>query len=215
MSGTKRALVFDFDGLILDTEGAKARAWQEIFRQEGVEMDFDLLRTYVGVLGVFGKKAQEHLEELLGRAVDWEPIIARFRRRHLELIAESPLLPGVAGLMATGRERGYLVGLASSSPRDWVGPWLDKHGLMKFFHSVMTGDRISNLKPHPEVYLRCLEELDALAGVSWAFEDSLVGATAAKQAGLNVAVVPNSVTQHQDFSAMDQVLESLDQFVLP
>src|ERR1051326_2268280 len=103
----KRALIFDFDGLILDTEGAKAQAWREIFRQEGVELDFRILRESVGTLGLFSITGKAHLEELLGRPVDWPPLADRFRKLHHELISQSPLLPGVAGLIDRGADRGY------------------------------------------------------------------------------------------------------------
>lgn len=208
-----KALILDFDGLIIDTETAVLEAWQEAYLLEGLVLDPELVKADVGVSNGFN--ARTHLESLLGKALEWDRILETFRQRHADIIETRPLLPGVLDLLERGKSQGYVLGLASSSSLNWVGRWLDKHSLTPHFTTLVTGDRVTKRKPHPEPYLLALSELGADPARSYAFEDSFTGVTAAKAAGLNVVAVPNVLTLKQDFSSADRVLASLHEFAFP
>jgi putative hydrolase of the HAD superfamily len=209
----RKALIFDFDGLILDTETTRFRAWQAIYREHGVELNDVAWKKGVGVYPGFNPRTD--LEQTLGRILDWQALDPGYRKRELAIVDQQPLLPGVVGILRQAPRHDFVVGLASSSSADWVGRWLAKHDLIQHFACVMTGDKVKRVKPHPEIYLQALAALDADAAHSIAFEDSLSGITSAKGAGLKVYAVPNDFTRGHDLSQADVVLQTLEDFVFP
>lgn len=208
-----KALVFDFDGLILDTESPEFECWQKVYADHGQSLE---IKDWVHVIGgadVMDPAAE--LEKLAGKKLDWESIHSKRIAHHRQMIAEKSTLPGVEPLMKLARERGWKVGVASSSSSTWVEGGLSRLGLMQYVQTVRTRDRVQNLKPHPEPYLKALEDLGAKPERSFAFEDSHTGVKAAKAAGMTVVAVPNQLTKYHDLSHADMVLESLEYFSLP
>ena len=208
-----RALVFDYDGLIIDTESPEFESWQKVFGDHGQTLEVKEWVHYIG--GAATMDPGKELERLLGRELHWEPIHAGRARHHQSLMAGKALLPGVEHLMRLARESGWKVGVASSSSSSWVEGGLERLGLMRYVQAVRTRDRVKNLKPHPEPYLMALADLGAEAKGSFAFEDSHTGVSAAKAAGLTVVAVPNQLTRLHDLSHADMVLDSLELFSLP
>lgn len=207
-----KALIFDYDGLIVDTETPEYECWRRIYEEHGQELGPEHWAHVVG--GPAGGNMDKELERRLGRVLDWERLHARRIVHHQELMRSQGLLPGVKDLMALARTRGWAVGVASSSSSAWVEGGLERFGLMAYVQAVRTRDRVSQLKPHPELYLKVLEDLKALSAGSFAFEDSFSGVAAAKAAGLTVVAVPNQLTRLHDLSAADMILESLEHFHL-
>jgi HAD superfamily hydrolase (TIGR01509 family) len=201
------AIVFDFDGVILDTETPDFETWQHEFRAHGVEFERSLWTGFIGGSSAWFS-VPEHLAELAGRAIDPERIEAR-RRGYLSLIESSPILPGVTEHLVQARELGLKVGLASSSSRSWVEGHLKSRGLYGHFHSIRTRDDVADVKPDPELYLSAAEDLDVSPEACLAIEDSYNGVTSAKRAGMLCVVVPNPMTADMDLSGADLRLESL------
>lgn len=208
-----RAVILDFDGLIVDTEMSEYLAWKEIYESEGAHLGVEDWLSAVGYVNGFDPRA--HLEKLTGRAFDWPEVDARRRRRIHELNADLAPLPGVRELIALAAETGYRLGLASNSTADWVVPGLQRLGLGETFAAVRTVDTVARPKPSPDVYLAVLADLGADAADSYAFEDSEPGVRAAKTAGLYVVAVPNRLTRHQDLSTADEIRDSLVGIRLP
>lgn len=208
-----RALIFDYDGLIIDTETPEFECWQRVYAEHGHDLNVDTWVHVIGTVDTMDPAAQ--LDKLVGRALDWPLIHERRMRHHKELIQAKGLLPGVKSLMARARAAGWKVGVASSSSSAWVEGGLERLGLMPYVQTVRTRDRVKNLKPHPEPYLSALADLGAEAAQSYAFEDSRPGVTAAKAAGLTVVAVPNALTRLHDLSHADALLKSLEDFSLP
>ncbi len=207
-----RALIFDFDGLMVDTETSEFLAWREQYREQGQELEAaDWIRA-VGYVGGFDPRAE--LESRLGRALDWTELDSRRRRRHHELIPDRPL-PGVRALVEAARARGLGLAVASNSSRDWVEQGLARVGLREAFRIIRGRDDFRRPKPDPEVYLAALQALGAEARECLALEDSEPGVRAAKAAGLKVVAVPSWLTKMQDLSLADEVRESLEGFTLP
>ncbi|HZP96795.1 MAG TPA: HAD family hydrolase [Candidatus Limnocylindria bacterium] len=203
-----RALVFDFDGLILDTEMPAYQAWAEIFTEHGVELSRDRWHDYIGREGgwfdVYG-----HLEELLGRPVDRDALKARRAVRRDELIAANAMLHGVAGLFREAKLRGLKVGIASSSGRDWVCGHLERLEFMEGWDAIVCRDDVEHAKPAPDLYLRAAELLGVAPCEAVALEDSPNGVRAAKAAGLFCVAVPNPLTEGLDLTQADLRLSSL------
>ena len=204
---TIRALIFDFDGLILDTEEPVYRSWREVYKAHGVELPFDLWVQIVGsTTATF--HPQHHLEEQLGRPLPQEVLDRRIERR-TELVLEQALLPGVADHIAAARSLGLKLGVATSSTTDWVKGHLERLGILDSFDCVRSRDDVANAKPAPDLYLAVLECLGVGPLQAIAIEDSPNGIAAAKSAGLRCVAVPNSITSRLDLSEADLVVGSL------
>ena len=206
-SGLIRAIVFDFDGLILDTEEPVYRSWLEVYREHGEELPFERWVEIVGsTTGSF--HPQHHLEERLGRSLTREVLDRRIGRR-TELILAQSLLPGVVQHIESAKAMGLKLGVASSSTRDWVSGHLERLGILDSFDCVRCRDDVANAKPEPDLYIAVIECLGVLASETIAIEDSPNGVLAAKRAGLRCVAIPNSITASLDLSQADLVLSSL------
>ena len=203
-----RCLVFDFDGLILDTEGPEFATWQDLYREWGCELDFAVWSACIGTsANAFDPIA--HLEELAGESVDRTELRSRHRRLFLERVARQPVLPGVIECLRDARTHGMRLGVASSSSREWVVGNLQRLGLLGHFDAVRTRTDVAHAKPAPDLYLSAVEELGVLACETLAFEDSPNGIRAAKEAGLQCVAVPNPLTCALPLEQADLVIESL------
>lgn len=208
-----RALILDFDGLMVDSEMPEYLAWKELYASEGTHLELGDWLNAVGYVNGFDPRA--HLEKLTGRTLDWSVLNARRSERAHALVREQPVLPGVVALLERGRELGYRLGVASNSTSSWVRPGLERLGLAVYFNIVRTVETVARPKPAPDLYLQALADLGATAKGSFAFEDSQPGVEAAKGAGLHVIAVPSALTRHQDLSLANVCLGSLEEFELP
>ena len=202
-----RAVIFDFDGLILDTEEPVFRSWVEVYAEHGAQLPFERWVEIVGSTTI-GFHPQRHLEELLGRPLPQEVLDRRIVRR-TEFVHAKELLPGVLQHIEEARGLGLKLGVASSSTTNWVKGHLARLGILDRFHCLRCRDDVANVKPAPDLYLAVLECLGVSAAESFAIEDSPNGITAAKQAGLRCVAIPNTITASLDLSGADVVLGSL------
>ncbi len=188
-----RGLIFDFDGLMVDTETSARDSWVDIFQEYGCDFPHD---AWAKVLGGSGRDfdACGYLTEQTGLQLDPEELRARRGRRKLELVAAQPLLPGIAGYLAEGKRSGLKLGVASSSSRDWVVGHLDRLGVTDLFDAIVTGDDVAHVKPDPELYLLALARLGLEPHEAIVFEDAPNGVLAAKRAVIFTVAVPNALT---------------------
>jgi HAD superfamily hydrolase (TIGR01509 family) len=208
-----RALIFDFDGLILETEAPVYRSWKEVYEAHGIPLPFDLWVKTVGSSNQ-AFHPQLHLEERLGSPLTQDVLDRRVARR-VELVLAEPLRPGVVDLVEAARAAGMKVGVASSSSHDWVRGHLERLGILDRFDCLVTRDEVERVKPEPDLYLASLDCLGVVAADAVAIEDSPNGITAAKRAGLRCVVVPNPITEGLDLSQADLRLSSLADVTLP
>lgn len=202
-----RAIVFDFDGLILDTEEPVYRSWLEVYQAHGEDLPFERWVEIVGsTTAVF--HPQHHLEERLGRPLPKEVLDRRIGRR-TEMILANALLPGVVQQVEAARARGLKLGVASSSTGEWVRGHLARLGMLDRFDCLRCRDDVAKAKPDPDLYIAVLECLGVPAQEAFAIEDSPNGVTAAKRAGLRCVAIPNTITASLDLSHADVVLGSL------
>jgi HAD superfamily hydrolase (TIGR01509 family) len=199
--------VFDFDGLILDTEEPIYRSWLEVYQAHGEELPFERWVQIVGSTNI-AFHPQYHLEERLGRPLPKEVLDRRIGRR-TEMILAQAVLPGVVQHLDAARELGFKLGVASSSTRDWVTGHLARLDILDRFECVRCRDDVEHAKPEPDLYIAVLECLGVRASEAIAIEDSPNGVAAAKRAGMRCVAIPNSITARLDLTEADITLTSL------
>lgn len=207
------ALIFDFDGLLVDTEGPAYDSWQEIYQAHGCELPLAVWSTVIGGSGhAFDPCA--YLETLVGRALDCDAIRQQRWQRKLEFTAEQPLLPGVTSYLADAKRLDLLLAVASSSSHRWVDGHLERLGVRTLFDTIICADDVAHVKPDPELYQRAVAALDLLPHQAIAFEDAPNGLLAAQRAGLFSIAVPNPLTGQLPLTA-DLRITSLADVPLP
>jgi HAD superfamily hydrolase (TIGR01509 family) len=199
-----RAFIFDFDGLVLDTETALINAYGDVYASRGVPFDRPLFARSVGHADyafdpwrAFGASADREALELVRR---------KFHRVRSE---ELEILPGVTGLLGGARAAGLRIGLASNSGHEHVDGHLARLGLLDRFDFVACREDVRAPKPEPDLYRLVLERFGIRPREAVAFEDSHTGTLAAHRAGVWVVAVPNSSTGHHDFANADLRVASL------
>jgi HAD superfamily hydrolase (TIGR01509 family) len=209
-----RAVVFDMDGLIIDTEWPDYQSWQEIYVEYGHELPLEEWVPYVGLWGP-PLNLYERLEVLVGEAIDGVALRERRRARCDELVrAGMAPMAGFDALMERLTAHDYGRGLASTSSRDWVDFVVDGLSARRHFHAIVAGDEVAARKPAPDVYLRAAERLAVVPEECLALEDSAPGVASAKAAGMACIAVPNRVTRYQDLSGADRQVEHLGEISL-
>jgi HAD superfamily hydrolase (TIGR01509 family) len=208
-----RALIFDFDGLILETESPIYQSWQELYQSYGRQLSLEQWETILGTNeGSFDPMVE--LEAQVGSLQDRENIMSQVRRREQDLISAQPVLPGVRDYLVEAKKLGLKVGLASSSPCSWVTGHLSRLGLIQYFDCIYARDDVRRTKPDPELYLTVIDEFRIRSDEAVVFEDSPNGILAAKRAGLFCVAVPNPLTRQLRLDHADFRLNSLAEMPL-
>ncbi|MFC2082842.1 HAD family hydrolase [Candidatus Bipolaricaulota bacterium] len=204
-----RALIFDFDGLILDTETPMRTSWLEIFDEHGLIVPEEQWALLLGS-SADPPEAYDLLEEHLGRLIDRSAIHDRRMERELKLLESEVLLPGIRQLIDNAQSAGLSLAVASSSERAWVEGLLKQHDLITPFNAIVCAEDVVKTKPSPDLFLRALERLEVPPEEAIVFEDSEHGVSAAKAAGVFCVAVPNKVTQCLAFDEADLVVSSIN-----
>jgi HAD superfamily hydrolase (TIGR01509 family) len=208
-----RALIFDFDGLILETEGPSYQSWAEVYRSFGLSLPFSTWSTIIGTTqGEFDP--QRELQRRVPGEVDWEEVESRRQASENALIEAQPILPGVEQYLLEAKRLGLKLGLASSSSCGWVTGHLTRLGLNDSFDCICASDDVQHVKPNPELYLTVLHRLGMKADEAIALEDSPLGIQAAKRASLFCVAVPNPLTSQLALSQADYQVGSLAELPL-
>lgn len=208
-----RSVIFDFDGLIMDTEYPIFQSWQELFHSQGGRLETSDWVHYVGTMDN-ERDFVEELEVQIGRKLDRKKLNDARWQRETELIAAQPLLPGVLSYLDDARRLGLKIGLASSSPWEWVGGHLTQRGLIDYFDCIRTRENVTRLKPEPELYYSVLAALELTPDQAIVLEDSSPGVTAARRAGLFCVAVPNQLTRLLPLDHANLLLKSLEDLSL-
>ena len=204
------AIIFDFDGLILETESPSFQVWQQIYNEHGAHLDRDLWVSCVGANYDYFHPCT-HLEKLIGKKVDHEKLIQQKNDLKFEICNKLPLLPGVIEKIDEAKALNLKLAIASSSPAEWVLHHTKSRKIFDDFAAIAAGSEVKKTKPSPDVYLLAMKRLEVKPENCLVFEDSKNGITAAKAAGIKIAVaVPNPITSASDFSHADLRLSSLN-----
>lgn len=203
-----RSLIFDFDGLILDTETTEFQSWEEIYTAHGCELPRKLWTDAIGrAAGHFDPYA--HLEQLVGSPVERTRIRTERHAREAELVAALPVRPGATQYLQDAKRLGLTIGMASSSPHSWVEGHLHRFGLHGYFSVFKCAEDTAKHKPEPDPYLAAVQDLGCFPDEAIAFEDSPNGIRSAKAAGLFCVAVPNPMTRGLSLELADLRLDSL------
>jgi HAD superfamily hydrolase (TIGR01509 family) len=206
------ALIFDFDGLLMDTESTSLESWRYEWQQWGLSLDAATFFAEHG--GDLTEQRYADLAAAVGPAYDQSLSDRRRGARRAELNASLDLLPGLRGWLSEARRAGIRLAIASSSPRDWVAGHLSRVGAEREFEAFACGDEVAAPKPAPDVYRLVLAKLGLDGDQGVAVEDTPHGVAAAQAAGLRCVAIPNRFAAPSRFAAADLVLESASQLSL-
>ncbi len=204
-----KAFIFDFDGLILDTETACYDAWQEIYAAYGTSLPLEKWLLCIGTsddvcdpLGILSAATGLEIDQLAVRKTH-----AKSYRAKTRLL---PLKPGILDYLKWARANGFRTAIASSSARAWVVPHLEETGILSYFDVVRTKDEVKAVKPDPELFLSAKSMLNLADYEAVIFEDSYNGIISGNLAKLYTVAIPNTMTKNMDLSAADRIISGLD-----
>ncbi|WP_166239522.1 HAD-IA family hydrolase [Paenibacillus turpanensis] len=203
-----KAVVFDFDGLIIDTESYWYYAFRDVLREEGLELPIE---QFAVIVGTTDEALNDYIRKELGDSADYTAIRERARLKYKERMIHPVLRDGVADYLQASKQLGLRIGLASSSSREWVEGYARQTGIFDYFEVVRTKEDVEKVKPDPALYRKAVEALGIDPSEAVAFEDSLNGLRAAKGAGLHCVIVPNEVTSHLPFEQYSLRLSSMSE----
>jgi beta-phosphoglucomutase len=196
--GRELALILDMDGVIIDSNPIHRRVWAEYNRRFGIETDEGMQQR------MYGRRNDEIVRDFFGSHLSDEEVRAhgaakeRLYRETIRPAIQEALVPGVRVFLE--RHRGQRIGLATNAEPANVEFLLEAAHLREHFRAVVDGHQVPNPKPHPDIYLRAAELLDAEPGDCVVFEDSRTGIEAARAAGMAVVGLR---TTHEELRGVD------------
>jgi len=206
-------LIFDFDGLILNTEEVEYAAWEEIFQSYGAHLPEEEWAQSMGI-PADDFDAVGILNRATGLIFDEKIIKAQARDRFLDLLEHEPVRSGVTDYLRSAHEIGLPVALATSSSRSWVVGHLQRFDLLRYFDAICTADDVERVKPDPAVFLLAADRMLLTPQETIAFEDSSKGLQAAKTAGCYCVAVPHRLSLIHDHDLADRVIRSMSDIPL-
>ena len=202
------AVLFDFDGVLVDTEWPIYQSWRRVFEDHGHALPLDVYTRCIG--SDFATwSAKTHLEELTGLAFDWHDLDARRQEEILSDLADEGPMPGALEMLDRLASAAIPCAVVSSSSHHWVDGWLEKTRLAGYFSTVVCRGDAPRIKPAPDLFLEAAKRLALAPADCLVIEDSHNGLIAAHAAGMPAWVVPNRVTGASDFALAGRVFRSL------
>lgn len=203
-----KAIIFDFDGTILDTETAWYEAFRGAYSARGAELTLETFSTCIGTsLDAFNP--YEFINTLIEQPVKPAEFKQEVHQRHNALMKTVQIRPGIEDYLKAAKNAGLKIGLASSSSRIWIDKHLKLLKIGSYFDCICTSDDVAKVKPDPELYLKAMERLGVKPQETVAIEDSPNGSRAAIAAGMYCVVVPNQVTKLLAFEPACMMAECL------
>lgn len=209
-----KGLIFDFDGLIIDTETPEYTSWVNVYRQYGTDISID---EWSGCLGTAPPTFDviKALSEKIGAPVNGAQLQLTVKAAAQEIILNQPILPGIIERMDEADQMNIPIAVASSSSHVWVDQHLERLGLYSRFQYILCRDDVKLAKPAPDLYNLALKKLGIQPNEAIAFEDSPNGITAAVTAGIFCVAIANPISLYLDISHASLQLSSLAEQSLP
>lgn len=205
------AVLFDFDGTILDTEWTIYQEVLAIFKSEGYDLPLEMYAKCVGS-SYATWSPQTYLEELSGKVYDWDTINIERDRKIKARLNTLEAMVGVEDSLKECLAQGLRLAVASSSSHDWVESWLEKLNLTHYFETIICREDVKQIKPAPDLFLKAAEALQLHPSECLVIEDSRNGVLAAQSANMRVFAVPNRISIVSDFPNSTTMLNSLTEF---
>jgi HAD superfamily hydrolase (TIGR01509 family) len=209
-----KALIFDFDGVILETEEPQYLAWLEVYQSFDVPLSLKEYGKLIGSADIFFDPYL-NLEEAVGRKINWEELDKKRQKNELERILEKEPQPGVVEYLRGARQLGMKTAIASSSGRPWVEGHLERLNLLDYFDCLLTREDVNKTKPDPELFLTAAGNLGVKPDEAIIFEDSPNGVLAANRAEIFCVAIPTVITSQLILGSPDLRLSSLTDLSLP
>ncbi len=204
-----KAIIFDFDGVIIDSEKARYDAWQKVFSLYEKQLPIDEWIKNIG-RAHYAADPFEILQKLTGFQLPCDDLQRRAKEYELEFVSNIPALPGVVRTIDEAEKLNITIAIASSSSRSWVEGHLRRLSIYDKFKTLVCREDTSEHKPSPVPYLTAVKRLGCLPEEALAIEDSPLGIHSAICAGLKCIAIGCSITKHLDLSKATLQLESLN-----
>lgn len=208
-----KAVIFDFDGTIIDTETAWYNVFRDAYKEHGVDLTLEKYSQCLGT-SLHSFNPYTHLSTHHNIPIDLDEFRTKIQKAHTEMMEKESIRPGILNYLEAAKEAGLKIGLATSSEKAWIDKFLDLLGIRDYFACFCTADTVKNVKPDPELYNQALECLGVEASEAIAIEDSPNGARAAVAAGIHTIVVKNAITSQLPFGKGHHTYDSLETYTL-
>ena len=209
MRGVK-AVIFDMDGVLIDSEPIHIRLERDLFVELGLEVSDEEHRGFLGLSSrdMFTRLARRH-----GLTTPIDAMVQDERRRYLAWLQDAPLplVPGTDRLIRDLAAAGFVLAVASSAPREQIDLVLDRSGWSGHIAVRVSGDDVDRGKPHPEIFLEAAMLLDRSPAECTVLEDSANGVAAARAAGMRCIAFVNPNSGFQDLGAADHRVSAMDE----
>lgn len=200
-----KCVIFDMDGVLIDTEPLHYKVWQEVFAERGLSIDYE---NYKDCIGSTRKFLYELILKNYGRDFRDDPTIPkRFIEIKDKFLNENgiPQIEGVVETVKALHEKGYMLAVASSSPLRYINFAMEKLGIASCFDLLFSGEQVKNPKPAPDTFLAVSEKLGISPDECVVIEDSENGSKAARAARMYCFGFANPNSGNQDLSAADEI----------
>ncbi len=214
-----RAVIFDFDGVVFDSETPLYNGWADAFQEYGADLEIDEWAMCIGT-----KNAIDPIKLLVDKVAKFDPVKASqilesggklneavYKNVSIALKGSPKLMPGVKSWLDRAIELDLKIGMASSSSLDWLEEHLSSLKIRHYFQVLVGADYPIKPKPSPDVYLKAIQDLEELPEDVFAVEDSPHGVNSAKRAGLRVVACPTHLTRYLNFDSADLIITRLDE----
>lgn len=209
-----KAVIFDMDGLMIDSELLQSKSFEEVLRNYGVSPKIG----NEGIIQIVGLTAKDNWKILRNRYQlneTLEVLIEKKSKIYRKLLSKK-IEPknGLFSLIKKLKKKGLVIAIASSSRLDHINLVLMRLNISNYFNAVISGESVTHGKPYPDIYLEMAKRLKILPNYCLVLEDAQSGVEAAKRAGMNVIAVPDNYTKDQDFSSANMIVSSLKEIKL-
>lgn len=204
-----KAFIFDFDGLIIDTETSCYQSWEGIYKRFDVDLP---LEEWIKCVGSSNSQFNpiQYLKSKTNKKFMGNELEKEQLNNHYNNSLNAPILPGVMTYLNFAKKNHLKLAIASSSPYWWVSQHLQKKNILNMFDEIISSDDVNHVKPAPDLFLKAKEKLQISDYQGLVFEDSEHGIHAAFSAKLYCVAVPNPITRYSDFNKANIVINSLD-----
>ncbi len=208
-----KALIFDFDGTIIDTETAWYITFRDAYKKYGVDLTLEQYSQCLGT-SLHSFNPYNYLKTHYNIPIDLDEFRNSVKERHTQMMQTESIRPGILKFLESAKAQGFKIGIASSSERSWIDRFVKLHGIEDYFECFCTADTVKKVKPNPELYLQALKKLNIAPSEALAIEDSPNGARAAVSAGIPTVVIKNTITKQLPFDIGHHTIDSLASFEL-
>lgn len=206
-----KAVIFDMDGVIINSEPLHQKVEREIVEELGGKLSDDDVASFVGATDY---SMWSKIKEKFNLELSVEKLIEIKKERFMKEIDEIQLVPNFMNFMLTLHKEGYLMAIASSNNRKVVDAIVNKFQLYKYMKFIISGEEVKRSKPDPEIFLTAAKKMNVTPSDCIVIEDATNGVKAAKAAGMKCIGLKNAYTGNQDLSEADLIIENFNELNL-